>query len=266
MNALQHILTIGDIGIGIDRDGRYSLNDLHRAAVANGANPRTKEPGKFLASPQTADLVAELTDTQNLGIGENQRLAPVNVIKGGIVGNQGTFVVKELVYAYAMWISPAFHLKVIRAYDALLTAPAPAIDPMQMLNDPAAMRGLLLTYSEKVLSLEATVKTIQPKADALDRIATVSDGSFCIRDAAKTLQVKERWLLQFLQEHHWIYRRPLGGHWLAYAGKLQQGFMEHKITSGTKADGAEWTDTQARITAKGMAHLSKLIQATQSAA
>jgi phage antirepressor YoqD-like protein len=124
-----------------------------------------------------------------------------------------------------------------KVYDRMteLESRAPALDPMKVLADPAAMRSLLLNYTEKVLVLEDAVKTLAPKADALDRIATASDGSFCIRDAAKTLQVQEKKLKKLLIERRWIYRRPMGTGLLAYSDKLQQGVMEHKITRGKEA-------------------------------
>lgn len=131
-----------------------------------------------------------------------------------------------------------------------------AADPMAVLGDPAAMRALLLGYTEKVIALQDKVEVLEPKADALDRFATVTDGSFCMTDAAKTLQVPPRKFITKLQELRWIYRRPMGSGWLAHQERINQGVMEHKVTTGDKSNGTEWANTQARITAKGMARLA----------
>lgn len=106
-------LVIANTAIRRDSFGRYSLNDLHRAAVANGAVARTKEPAKFLSSTQTIELIREMETTQNLGSSPIER-------REGRYG--GTFVAKEIVIAYAMWTSAKFHLAVIRAYDQIATA------------------------------------------------------------------------------------------------------------------------------------------------
>lgn len=112
-NALP-ALTIANISIGQDSQGRYCLNDLHKAA--GGKN--TDRPQNWLAIEQTQKLI-KVIDDGKLASEQNQA---VSIIKGGNT-QQGTFVVKELVYAYAMWISPAFHLSVIRAYDAMVMQP-----------------------------------------------------------------------------------------------------------------------------------------------
>lgn len=112
---MNQLMTIDGVAVRRDFEGRYCLNDLHRAAVASGANERSKEPAKFLSSPQTIEIVQELTVTQNLG---ND---PISTIRGG--QEQGTYVCKELVYAYAMWISAAFSLKVIRIFDSVVSNP-----------------------------------------------------------------------------------------------------------------------------------------------
>lgn len=95
-------------GTGRATAGRYCLNDLHKAA--GGADHH--RPKDFLRLKQTEALVAELG-------GGNHPLSPVDVQRGY---GGGTHVVKELVYAYAMWISPKFHIQVIRAYDSMVTA------------------------------------------------------------------------------------------------------------------------------------------------
>jgi hypothetical protein len=84
MNAL---ITIDTFTIKQDAQGRYCLNDLHKAS--GGAAHH--QPAKFFANQSTAELVVELKQSP---ISE---IDPVQSIRGGSA--PGTFVVKELVYA-----------------------------------------------------------------------------------------------------------------------------------------------------------------------
>lgn len=99
-------ISIAGTSIRTDDDGRFSLNDLH---AASGGEKR-HSPSYWLSNQQTQALIAELQTTGN----------PV-VTREGRKG--GTFVVKELVYSYAMWINARFHLHVIRTFDKASASP-----------------------------------------------------------------------------------------------------------------------------------------------
>lgn len=132
------------------------------------------------------------------------------------------------------------------------------VSPVEILNDPSAMRGILLTYTEKVIELEHKVDEMKPQVDALKRIS-YSEGSLCITDAAKSLQMKPKALFSWLQGHDWIYRRVGGKSWVGYQDKIKQDLIEHKVTVVARNDGSEKLTEQVRITPKGLSKLSVLI-------
>lgn len=126
-------------------------------------------------------------------------------------------------------------------------------DPMQLLNDPATLRGLLSNYAEKV-------EQLQPKADALDRIATRTEGSLNLTETAKVLQIKPKAFNQWLSANKWIYKRAGGKAWIGYQNKIQQGLIEHKTRIITTNDGTERICDQVLITAKGIAKCSEMLR------
>lgn len=95
-------------------DGLYSLNDLHRAS----GGKQTHKPANFARLDTTKELIDEIKRCSDLSIA-------ISTNRGG--KNQGTWVCKELVYSYAMWISPKFHLNVIRAFDSMSTNKTPQL-------------------------------------------------------------------------------------------------------------------------------------------
>ncbi len=135
-------LKISDISVRQDSEGRYCLNDLHKAS----GNSAKHKPSEYLRNQQAKDLIAEI----ELEAGN----PAIKTIKGR--GLTGTYVVKELVYAYAMWISAKFHIAVIRAYDA--------IQDTQEQAQPKLTQEHALDWHQRLLvSIEhgAVVSTVQ---------------------------------------------------------------------------------------------------------
>lgn len=122
------------------------------------------------------------------------------------------------------------------------------------------------SYSE-ALRLAAdqaeTIKVLQPKADGYDLIAG-ADGSICITDAAKDLQIRPKELFDYLKANGWIYRRAGGKNWIGYQDKIQQGLLEHKVTDIFCNDGSSKIREQVKITPKGLAKLARVFS-TQAA-
>jgi len=117
---------------------------------------------------------------------------------------------------------------------------------------------LALHSEEERLALEEKNKELTADSEALSRIAK-AEGSLCITDAAKSLQIRPKNLFMWLRSHKWIYKRVGCAHDCAYQDKQIQGLLEHKVTTVLRSDGSEKITEQARITPKGLEKLSKLI-------
>ena len=81
----------------------YALNDLHTASGGKSKH----QPSFFIRLDTTKALIAEI---------EKDNQHALKIIRGT---NGGTYACEELVIAYAMWISPKFHLIVLRAFLAM---------------------------------------------------------------------------------------------------------------------------------------------------
>jgi phage antirepressor YoqD-like protein/phage regulator Rha-like protein len=150
--------------------------------------------------------------------------------------------------------------KVVKRLEELESR-AQTFDPSKILESPAAMRGLLLAYTEKVIALEAKVEGMQHDVAAHERL-TKADGSLNVTEAAKNLGLRPKDLFDWLSHNGWIYRRANSATWLGFQTKCNQGLMEHKTTTVLRADGSEKITEQVRITAKGLSVLAKLIHPT----
>jgi len=156
-------LTVGSVTIR-EHDGLYSLNDLHRASGSDNKH----RPSLYLANEQTKALIAEV---------DKAGIPAFRITRGRYAS---TYACRELVIAYAAWISAEFHLKVIRVF---LDTVAPVQQHTLTLDDPHASdldasivneivstttRNIVETLhrQRKLIDWQAVIEAIQnPKSD-----------------------------------------------------------------------------------------------------
>lgn len=195
-------ISINGAAIHHDRHGRFCLNDLHQAS----GGERKNQPQYFLDNVKTKDLVQELIDT---GI----PVSPVEVVRGGL--NQGTYVVKQIVYAYAMWISAKFHLKVINSFDAL-------INHRQQIPQSFAAALQLAADQAKKIELD------KPKVDYYDKIVvrdTLLNATQVAQKIGLSAITMNKFLDSFKVYSHGVKRARVFQQWF-----IDKGFGELKQT------------------------------------
>lgn len=89
------------------KDNLFRLNDVHAASGL----PLSKKPSEWLRTKQAKAQIEHLESQ-----GGNSRLG--NSVLESVHGGEfrGTYASEALVYSYAMWLSPAFHFKVIDGF------------------------------------------------------------------------------------------------------------------------------------------------------
>lgn len=133
-------------------------------------------------------------------------------------------------------------------------AKANVIDITTALADPAKLRTVLLSYTEKVMALEAKVQEQAPKAQFHD---AVSDAINCqsVQEIAKVLGTGPNRLFKFLREEGLLMRGNL-----PYQQHLDAGYFRVVEKQYNDGRGESHAYTRTLVTGKGLAYIQKRLQ------
>ncbi|EUC94929.1 KilA-N domain protein [Providencia alcalifaciens PAL-2] len=114
-------VNVNGVSVRVDSAGRYNLNDLHAAAVADGKATESQRPGEFLKSKQIRRFVKALSDAK--------KIASVETIKTG--ASKGSWGLELIAIRYAAWLNPIFEIRVYETFQLLMRK---GLDVMTRLN------------------------------------------------------------------------------------------------------------------------------------
>ncbi|MEP9179755.1 KilA-N domain-containing protein [Enterobacter cloacae] len=114
-------VSVNGVSVRVDNEGRYNLNDLHAAAVAEGNATESQRPSNFTKSKSIKAFIRELTAAT--------KIAALKTVNGG--PNHGVWGLELIAIRYAAWLSAKFEIKVYQTFQMVIRN---GIDAMSRLN------------------------------------------------------------------------------------------------------------------------------------
>lgn len=149
------------------------------------------------------------------------------------------------------------------AMEEALKQPAPLLPDFA---DPAAAARAWAEQFEAKQLAQQQIAELAPKAEALDTIADTTN-TYCIRDCAKTIGIKESELIQLLLDKKWVYRdadRKLQPHAQYVLNKVFTNRTSPVIVN--RNDGKERVFLHMRVTAFGLTRITGLVNKNRKVA
>ena len=139
------------------------------------------------------------------------------------------------------------------------------------ITNPAHLLQAIEVQAKLNIELSEKVAVLAPKAEALEAIADTSN-TYCLRECANTLGIRESDLIQLLIDKKWIYREP--SKTPGKSGKLQPHaqYVTNKVFINrispvitNQYTGQEMVHTNMRVTAFGLTRITGLVNKMRKA-
>ena len=203
--------------------------------------------------PDTHKAIARLDDDEK---GRNSIPTPGGQQEMSVVNESGLYNLvlgsrKPEAKRFKRWVTSEV-LPTIRKTGSYGKLVAPTIP--QSLS--AALR-LAADQSDQIEAQQAQLAIAGPKADALDRIAG-AEGSMCVTDAAKIINLQPKRLFAWMHANDWIYKRAGSSKWVACQARLKSAHLDCEYITVLRPNGTEKSVASVLVTAKGLAKLAEV--------
>ncbi len=153
-------------------------------------------------------------------------------------------------------LCPEFTARLVDRWQEL---EAQVAQPVFDISNPYHLLQAIETQAKQNIELTQKIEKLEPKAQALDTIAETVH-TYCIRECAKTIGIKEKDLINLLLQKKWCYRdaeKKLQPH----AQYVLNGVFTNKASPVIKNqnDGQERVFLHMRVTAFGLTRITGLV-------